>query len=444
MNDPNGLVYVDGVYHLFYQYHPFSTIWGPMHWGHAISPDLLHWENLPIALYPDEIGTIFSGSAVVDTHNTAGFGAGVVIALFSYNTQKQGIAYSLDKGMTWTKYAHNPIIDALAHDFRDPKVFWYAPDNRWVMCLAVGKEIQFFGSDNLRQWHFMDRFYVPIDSGVWECPDLFALRVGDQEKWVLLVSVGDGAPAGGSGTLYFVGHFDGQHFMPDDAHERLWLDYGSDNYAGVTWSNTPDGRRLLMGWMSNWRYARTTPTSTWRGAMTIPRELSLVNTPHGIRLAQTPIALQTLHDSEAYDATPHTLTGRETLPIRERKLEIQAEFSIQTAHIFGVMVHDNGHEAVVITVDVAQHQLHVTRPQLALEHYMTHTSAPLLVENERVTLHILLDESSIEVFAQDGTSVITMQTFGDLSADGITLFCDTDSVKIKHLSVKKLKSVWGG
>jgi fructan beta-fructosidase len=272
MNDPNGMVYYEGEYHLFYQHYPDSTVWGPMHWGHAVSQDLIHWQHLPVALYPDKLGYIFSGSAVVDWNNTSGLGtaeAPPMVAIYTYHDpggerqgridfQTQGIAYSVDKGRTWTKYEKNPVLpNPGIRDFRDPKVSWNEVSKQWVMTLAVKDHIEFYGSPDLKKWSKLSEFGNTIGAhgGVWECPDLFSLKDGEgNSKWVLFVSINPGGPQGGSATQYFIGNFDGKNFMPQDTLAR-WIDYGADNYAGVTWSDIPasDGRRLFIGWMSNWQ-----------------------------------------------------------------------------------------------------------------------------------------------------------------------------------------------
>ena len=257
--------------------------------------DLVHWTHLPIALYPDSLGYIFSGSAVVDTDNTTGFGTGDIppmIAIFTYHNseleksgsdtfQSQGIAYSIDKGRTWTKYSGNPVLpNPGKRDFRDPKVFWHAETGKWIMILAVHDRVNLYSSADLKSWSFESEFGVDAGAhgGVWECPDLFPLKVegSADTKWVMLVSINPGGPNGGSATQYFTGKFDGNKFIPDNNTSK-WIDWGTDNYAGVTWSGIPetDGRRLFLGWMSNWNYATVVPTTVWRSAMTIPRELTL-------------------------------------------------------------------------------------------------------------------------------------------------------------------------
>src|SRR5215216_3309237 len=297
MNDPNGMVYANGEYHLFYQYHPASDVWGPMHWGHAVSRDLLNWKHLSIALYPDELGTIFSGSAVVDTHNTAGFGKEAMVAIFTHhkdNVQSQSLAYSMDSGRTWTKYHANPVLAAPndTPDFRDPKVFWYGEQNtgHWVMCLAVRDRIMFYRSSNLIQWTHSGEFGPGYGStaGVWETPELFELPVdhGPDTRWVLTIGVSDGAPAGGSGTQYFIGSFDGRNFTSENPPETvLWADYGADFYAAQSWNDEPYGRRLLIAWMNNWQYALLSPSSSGqRGIFSLIREESLTRTESGVRL----------------------------------------------------------------------------------------------------------------------------------------------------------------
>ncbi|MCX8212001.1 MAG: glycoside hydrolase family 32 protein [Lewinella sp.] len=311
MNDPNGMVYHAGEWHLFYQYYPDGNKWGPMHWGHAVSTDLVSWEHLPIALYPDELGYIFSGSAVIDKENTAGFGKNAMVAIYTYHDmvgekagredfQSQAIAYSTDKGRTWTKYAGNPVIpNRGVRDFRDPKVIWDAEHAQWLMVLAAQDRVQFFGSKNLKEWNYLSEWGQKTrnHSGVWECPELFPLTVVESQDsaWVLNVSINPGGANGGSGTFYFPGYWDGKEFTPRwqpsaSATDTVsWVDYGRDNYAGVTFSDVPDGRRVFMGWMSNWNYAQEVPTESWRSAMTIPRDLSLHATDFGVRLHQQPV-----------------------------------------------------------------------------------------------------------------------------------------------------------
>ena len=290
MNDPNGLVFFDEEYHLFYQHYPDSNVWDSMHWGHAVSKDLITWEHLPIALFPDELGYIFSGSAIVDSANVSGLGKPEqppLLAFFTYHQmedmkagktgyQSQGIAYSLDQGRTWKKYHQNPILEFPSiKDFRDPKVFYHAPSEKWVMVIGSGDHFKFYNSENLLDWSYASSFgkEIKTELGVWECPDLFPLSYKNEEIWVLLCSLNDGGPNGGSAIQYFLGSFDGQTFSHKPEYSSneapLWLDFGKDNFAGVSWSGIPkaDGRRIFIGWMSNWQYALKVPTLDWRGTL---------------------------------------------------------------------------------------------------------------------------------------------------------------------------------
>jgi fructan beta-fructosidase len=290
MNDPNGLVFFNNQYHLFYQYYPDSTDVGPMHWGHATSKDLVHWKHLPVALYPDSLGYIFSGSAVADVNNTSGFGKGgktPLVAIFTHHDpkgetagistyQNQSLAYSLDEGKTWTKYVGNPVLkNPGIKDFRDPKVTWYEAGKKWVMTLATLDRITFYSSSDLKNWKKESEFgqEVGAHGGVWECPDLFTLSLNGRKVWILIVNINPGGPNGGSATQYFTGQFDGTKFTPYQTDTR-WLDYGPDEYAGITWENTGD-RKIFFGWMSNWQYAQLVPTDRWRSAMTVPRDLGI-------------------------------------------------------------------------------------------------------------------------------------------------------------------------
>ena len=288
MNDPNGMFYKDGTYHLYFQYYPEGNQWGPMHWGHASTKDLVHWTEHPIAIYPDTaLGYIFSGSAVIDTFNVSGLAVDStppIIAMYTFHKrpgdiQTQGISYSLDGGMTYEFYEGNPVLpNPELKDFRDPKMMW--DGTQWISALTVGQEIAFYGSENLLEWTLLSQFSGEHGNhgGVWECPELFSLTTEEGiRKDILLVSIGSGAPNGGSGTQYFVGHWDGTAFTAEHDDQR-YMDWGRDNYAGVNWWNAPTdrGKKLFMGWMSNWDYAQVVPTYKWRSSMTLPRELSLV------------------------------------------------------------------------------------------------------------------------------------------------------------------------
>lgn len=450
MNDPNGMVYVDGEYHLFYQFHPFSETWGPMHWGHAVSPDLIHWETLPIALYPDDNGPIWSGSAVIDVNNTSGFGENAMVAIFSFQNQTQGVAYSHDNGRTWTKYEGNPVLPAVHHDFRDPKVFWHEPTGRWAMVISAGREVLFFTSTNLTKWDYASNFSGGHQMSIWEVPDLFPLTIDGETKWVLLVSVGDYSPAGGNGIQYFIGDFDGERFSVEDSEQILWMDYGSDNYAGTTWSNAPDGRILYIGWMSNWKYADRTPTSTWRGANTLVRELTLVHTSEGIRLQQTPIAPDRAQNTPLGVWDDIVLDGDYPLEgIEGRLLDITLEIEPGTASEVGLRVHDGANEPTTIAIEQATSELVVRRtdqtgPGEYISDFTRVTRGPLPIEGDTVTLRIFVDESSVEIFANDGMLVISNQTFSDPQNTGITLFANGGTATVRHMEIDAVPSIWEG
>ncbi|MCI3983821.1 GH32 C-terminal domain-containing protein [Bacillus vallismortis] len=468
MNDPNGMVYYDGEYHLFYQYHPYGLQWGPMHWGHAVSKDLVTWKHLPVALAPDDKGTIFSGSAVVDKNNTSGFQTGEekpLVAIYTQDReghQVQSIAYSNDKGRTWTKYAGNPVIpNPGKKDFRDPKVFWYEKENKWVMVLAAGDRILMYTSKNLKQWTYASEFGEGQGShgGVWECPDLFELQVDgnpNRKKWVMQVSIGNGAVSGGSGMQYFVGDFDGTHFKNENpSNQVLWTDYGKDFYAAVSWSDIPssDGRRLWLGWMSNWQYANDVPTSPWRSAASIPRELKLKTLTGGARVVQTPVKeLQTIRgnarkwkNQTISPASQNVLAG-----LSGDAYELHAEFQVTpgSAAEFGFKVRTGKNQFTKVGYDRKNAKLFVDRSKSGnvTFHPTFNTgkqTAPLKPVNGRVKMRIFVDRSSVEVFGNDGQQVITDIILPDRSSNGLELYAANGGVKVKSLAAYPLQKVWG-
>jgi fructan beta-fructosidase len=424
MNDPNGMFYLDGEYHLFFQFYPDSTVWGPMHWGHAVSKDLVHWEELPIAIYPDSLGYIFSGSAVFDSENTSGLGSeGIppIVAIFTYHNmegeksgttdfQSQGIAYSTDKGRTWIKYDGNPVLPNQGiRDFRDPKVAEIIKSDgtkRWNMTLAAQDRIQFFESSDLKNWEFTGEFGQGIGAhgGVWECPDLlpFTAPNGDQ-KWVLLVSINPGGPQKGSATQYFIGNFENGTFTPDDTMIR-WLDYGPDNYAGVTWSNLPQGenRTLFIGWMSNWLYGQVVPTPTWRSAMTGVRELSLIDL-NGVLLLKSAPA----RELELLRGKEFAIDKKSNLP--SQAVEILME--LDGSDMFTLILSNELDEKVTISKEMGLVSIDRTYAGKATFHpdFAAMHSAPMSWKAE--DLHIFLDASSIELFVNDGELVMTSLLF---------------------------------
>ncbi|MDX2249661.1 MAG: glycoside hydrolase family 32 protein [Bacteroidia bacterium] len=472
MNDPNGMFFYEGEYHLFYQYYPDDVVWGPMHWGHAVSTDLIHWDHLPIALYPDSMGYIFSGSAVVDHKNTSGLapeGQSPLIAIFTYHDpegekagrndyQYQGIAYSLDKGRTWTKYKGNPVVpNPGLKDFRDPKVFWYEKDQHWVMIFARGDRVQIYNSPNLIDWVLTGEFGETYGGhgGVWECPDLFELAIDgnpENKKWVMLLSINPGGPNKGSATQYFVGDFDGKTFISDNPGDvSLWLDYGTDNYAGVTWSDVPasDGRRLFIGWMSNWLYANRVPTDPWRSAMTIPRTLQLVSTEAGVRIKTEPVAELGLIRGEEKNIPPQTISG--AMPITKdsgnlAELVLSFDTKGTTATEFGVELTNGKGEKVRIGYEKAGNRFYIDRRQsgrndfseeFAGIHYAPHSG-----ETTTLSLHLLVDVASVELFAQEGLVVMTEIFFPSEPFTQMNLYSEGGEAVFTGGKATELKGVW--
>ncbi len=466
MNDPNGMVYYEGEYHLFYQHYPDSSVWGPMHWGHAISRDLVNWQHQPIALYPDSLGYIFSGSAVVDWNNTSGFGHDntlPMVAIFTYHDmagekagrndfQTQGIAYSLDRGRTWTKYAGNPVLtNPGIRDLRDPKVIWHDATHQWVMTLAAGDHVRFYTSPDLKEWSYTSSFGKNEGShrGVWECPDLFPISPEGEElrQWVLLVSINPGAPNGGSGTQYFVGQFDGQEFVLDPAQDPgvyNWIDLGRDNYAGVTWSDISlkDGRRIFMGWMSNWQYAQVVPTTSWRSAMTLPRELQLKKSPRGWRLWSRPVEeLKMLRDS-SFALSPQSLTGKiqldEILGFPPTLLEVLLEVEIgdNSQSVFGLEWHNDAGESYRVGFDAALGLFFSDRTRAGKNDFSPDFAnaihyASRQVEGKIVKLHVFVDVASAELFADEGATCITDIFFPSKDFDKLNVYAQNGPVTLR-------------
>lgn len=639
MNDPNGMVFYDGEYHLFYQHYPDSNVWGPMHWGHAVSTDMINWENLPIALYPDTLGYIFSGSAVVDWNNTAGFQQGdepALIAIYTYHLmegeraghhdfQTQGIAYSHDKGRTWTKYEGNPVIPNTENirDFRDPKVFWHEPTMQWVMVLAMGDRVRIYNSKNLKAWAVASEFgpNVGSEGRPWECPDLFELPIEGttNSKWVMLVSLGRGGANGGSATQYFIGDFDGKTFTLDPAlaasyaevpsvvpkgvvfenfendysnwtatgtafgnapakgalvgqqniegvegsalvnsfkngdkttgkltsksftikqnyinfkigggshqaktcinlvidnevvrsktgadreslkwaawdvrelkgktasitivdahdagwghinvdqivfadepakparHQTLWVDYGRDNYAGVTFSDIPqeDDRRIFMGWMSNWQYAQIVPTYDWRSAMTLPRTLTLYHTDSGLRLSSKVVKeMKQLRSGETYildnQTIEKTIDLTSTLNFNPAMMEVQLNFSVSKGATFGIMCSNSKGETYKLCYNDATQQFVSDRTQSGKVNFsdvfaaQLHT-APRATTGKTIAMHLFFDVASIELFADNGTSVLTDIFFPNEDFNQISLFVENGTATIEKGLFYELKSIW--
>jgi len=631
MNDPNGMVFYEGEYHLFYQYNPFGDKWGHMSWAHAVSPDMVHWKHLPLAL-PEEDGVmIFSGSAVVDWNNTSGFGKDgkpPLVAIYTGHytekpLQNQNLAFSNDKGRTWTKYSGNPVLDIGEKDFRDPKVFWHGPTHQWIMVAAwpLERKVRFYSSPDLKEWsHLSDFGPAGATTGIWECPDLFPLAVDgntNQIKWVLIVNLNPGGPAGGSGSQYFIGDFDGQRFELDRSYPKaaskdanvpagkvladfegsdygnwkttgtafgigpshpssgvagflgrglvdsygkgdseqgtltspefiidgdflsfligggshpgktginllinrkvvrtatgnngaylawkswsvrefrgktaqleifdlysgndwghiyvdnivlgnepasvsaksaLWLDYGRDFYAGVTWSDIPknDGRRILLGWMSNWDYGQDVPTSPWRSAMTIPRVLSLSNTVDGLRVFETPIVeLQQLKLSPPLTFSGGTFAEASTWLANQTNLPSLLDVEISLSDVprktpFTISLHTGENELVSITCNPDRTELVIDRTQSGLvefhKDFAGRQTASIHLADNRLKLRLLIDTSSLEVFAQNGETIMTDILFPTGKSRSISLSTDGDETpKVSKIMISPLKSAW--
>lgn len=471
MNDPNGMVFYNGVYHLFYQHNPNAPVWGPMHWGHATSKDLIHWEHQPIAIYPDSIGTIFSGSAVLDIHNTSGFGnngKAPLVAIYTQHNmdaekagrddyQNQSISYSNDEGKTWTAYAGNPVIHTPhLKDFRDPKVFWHAPSKHWIMSLAVGPFIEFYSSANLKDWKKESQVGgegMGVHDGNWECPDLLSFPITENGKqknvWVLIVNVNPGAPNKGSGTQYFVGDFDGHSFTPYDKKAK-WMDYGPDNYAGVTWSNTGE-RKILAGWMSNWLYAQVVPTEKWRSGLTIPRDLQLTKIGMEYYLVSSPIKELQQIESKKTNLNIHLVNhdlqnNNEAIIIDNQILApMRLQLGFTQATQFDIVLSNAKGEQVVIGFDPLLNQYYIDRTHSGLttfhKDYAAKSFAPRLSTAKNIKLDLIIDKASVELFADEGVSVMTSLFFPTEQYNKIELR-STEKTVIKNVDLVHLKSIF--
>ncbi|MBD0832580.1 glycoside hydrolase family 32 protein [Aestuariibaculum sediminum] len=474
MNDPNGMFYYNGYYHLYFQYHPESNVWGPMHWGHAISTDMISWRELPIALYPDELGTIFSGSAVVDIGNTSGLGrtekAAPVVAMYTSSKQLEGtdnwkqtqsIAYSNDEGKTFTKFEGNPVIDNDSlKDFRDPKVAWDEERNRWIMVLAAGDRIMFYESENLKNWKFLSDFGQGIGGhgGVWECPDFFKLPVngGDDYKWVLFVSINPGGPNGGSATQYFIGDFDGTQFVmdPEFAEDlakdhNYWIDFGKDNYAGVSWSNArrKDGSKLMLGWMSNWQYAQKVPTETWRSAMTVARKVQLKKDDNGYRLVSNPVKELEGYRSTKYKKEDLLISGEtkivDSKVITLSSTEIKFEISDFQTSAFTFKLSNQQGDMLLFGYDKTNNSFFIDRSKsgkidFSEDFASKKTKAPRTSSNSTLTGTIILDKTSVELFYDQGETVMTEIFFPNAPYDTLSMIAGDEDFTINHIEIHKL------
>jgi len=474
MNDPNGLIYYEGRYHLFHQYNPFGSRWGYMSWNHAVSDDMLHWEHKPVAIPygKEEEEAIFSGGAVVDHNNTSGFGDGTrapIIATYtSHYTrddgstwQAQSLAYSNDGGESFTKYEDNPVLEYDDPDFRDPNVMWDEQIERWVMVITLPQQykVQFYASDNLIDWEFLSDFGpAGATGGIWECPDLFALAVdGDPDniKWVLHVDMNPGAIAGGSGSQFFVGNWDGETFTADESvsgDDIIWGDYGTDYYAAISWNNLPeeDGRRVMLGWMSNWMYANDIPTDPWRSAMSLPRSIHLETIDDRIKVVQRPVEeLQSLR-GDIVELEPMPVTeGSHSLEadgISGKAYELLVEFEPGNSSTIGMKLREGENEETLVGYDAEQGTVFVDRSNSGEsdfhEDFATRNDAPVRLIDGKVKLHIFVDWSSVEVFVNDGEAVLTNRIFPDPESREISLYSSGGDGNIAAFSFWTLRSVW--
>lgn len=450
LNDPNGLVSFDGEHHLFYQHNPDAAAWGPMHWGHAVSDDLVAWNDLPTALSPDELGMIFSGSAVVDTNNAGGFGRDALVAAFTYHSeggQSQAVAWSDDSGRTFTKFAGNPVIPSVAERpmCRDPKVFWYSrgPSGHWVMALSAGHEIWIYISNDLRTWNRTDTVTgFDLALGSLETPDLFELEADDgTTHWVVAVGASDGAPAGGSGTAVCIGDFDGERF--DARTDPEWVDHGSDFYAAQSWNGVADGRRIWIAWMGNWpRDFSPRPDVPWRGQMSIPRELSLRAIDDGhYRLIQTPIRELDRYRSAGHDEASVVVGPRGYEPqVQGRALDIALDGIERHDGTLDIVCSRSG-EHVVVTVELAESMISVTHPPRAADRIGTGNRrtrrTEITLNPDPIGLRILLDTSSIEVLC--GATAISDLLEGDDAPWTLQVAAKPGELTIDHVRINPLE-----
>ena len=452
MNDPNGMVYKDGEYHLFYQHNPYGSKWGNMHWGHAISKDLINWEHRPDAITPDALGTIFSGSAVVDTDNTAGFGAGAIVAIYTQNSdrQVQSIAYSTDNGRSFTKYENNPVLTSDARDFRDPKVFWHKETQRWIMLLAVGQEMQIFSSSNLKDWAFESSFGEGqgAHGGVWECPDLFELPVDgtNEKKWVLLCNLNPGGPFGGSATQYFVGTFNGKEFVNESPSQTKWMDWGKDHYATVTWSDAPDNRRIAIAWMSNWQYANDVPTSQYRSPNSVPRDLSLFTVDGETYLQSAPspelLKLRDISKKRSFKVNG-TRTIKDMISGNDGAYEIELTIENQRADVIGFRLYNDKGEEVDMQYDMKEKKFSMDRRKSGEvsfnENFPMLTWTAIESGKDALKLRLFVDKSSVEAFGDGGRFAMTNQVFPSEPYNHIDFYSKGGAYKVDSFVVYKLK-----
>ena len=479
MNDANGLVYKDGEYHLYFQYNPYGSVWGNMHWGHSVSRDLVHWEHLPVALARDTMGHIFSGSSVVDVKNTAGYGEGTVVSFYTSASDKNGqiecMAYSRDNGRTFTKYEKNPVLtpfDGLK-DFRDPKVFWYEPEQKWVMIVSADKEMRFFSSKDLKDWTYMSAFGngYGVQPSQFECPDMVQLPVGGDEnnkKWALIVNINPGCLFGGSATQYFVGDFDGTNFVCDTKPEVVkWMDWGKDHYATVCFSNTGD-RVIAVPWMSNWQYANIIPTQQYRSANALPRELTMYSEGKDVCLAVNPVKELDALRKETKEIPAFTVESGKEFTVDtlfaandgafEMDIELAADADCSGFKLMngrgeyvdiyldgknGKLVMDRVHSGIVdfgknaIPHEKEAHDNRVKNSINYVDDFALATWAPLSKDKQH-KLRIFVDKCSVEIFLDGGKVAMTNLVFPNEPYNSLSFYSRNGSTKVTACTFYKL------
>lgn len=423
MNDPNGMFYKDGVWHLYYQYNPYGSQWENMTWAHSTSTDLIHWKNHGEVIQPDALGTIFSGSSVVDKENTAGFGKDAVVAFYTSAgaAQTQSIAYSMDNGETFKKYVNNPILTSDVPDFRDPNVFWNEEVKQWNLILAAGQQMNIYSSKNLKDWKYESSFGEGYGNhgGVWECPDL--LKMGD--KWVLICNINPGGPFGGSATQYFVGSFDGHKFTCESKPEvTKWMDYGKDHYATVSFSNAPDSRIVVLPWMSNWQYANQVPTQQFRSANGLPRDLGLYS-----------------YNGEDYVSvkpSPEVFAAFEKKPSGRLQSAAYIEVTNIKSNASIVLSNDKG-ERVTMVYDGKNATFSMDRTESGVTDFHSDFKAKTVAPTNGVikSMQIFIDRCSIEAFDTEGKVAMTNLVFPSKPYDKIIV----KGCKVKIYELKDQK-----
>lgn len=453
MNDPNGMFYKDGEWHLCYQWNPYGSKWQNLSWGHSVSRDLIHWEHRPDAVIePDGLGMIFSGSSAVDRSGSAGFGKDAVVAMYTSAaaSQIQSLAWSDDNGETFTKYDGNPVL-TLDSEARDPNMFWGAERNVWILVLAhaLDHEMLIFSSPDMKDWTLESSFGrgLGAQDGVWECPDLFELPVNGEsgKKWVLLCNLNPGGPFGGSATQYFIGDFDGKTFTSDtDDSGKVptkWLDYGKDHYATVSFSDAPDGRRTVIGWMSNWQYAPEVPTMQFRSANTLPREMGIFRAPDGqLYVSSTPSPeVDALRGALVKSVSKTSLGSKARTYSIPELCEIDMEISPKKAESVEIELSNAAGEKVVMIYDAKSDSLSFDRRKSGIvdfsQDFPAVTVSPAYTDGDKVGLRIFIDRSSIEVFGKDGRFAMTNLVFPNSPYSRLSVRATGGSVRLSDLKI---------